>query len=165
MTSILGETGILGRKIICYTGELLSLSLIHLHKYYWPLKRGLYLLLLNCDKNLHLPFQLHCILCTLEQVCTVCTVMLFLNLWSFGSTSIQSQLYMYKDYECNFKFTIENSITCICCVLRWMFLFPLQRTPMEEATKRGHMDIVQHLRQDGILDVNVGNYSCTLEVE
>ena len=35
-----------------------------------------------------------------------------------------------------------------------MFLFLLQRTPMEEATERGHKDIAYYLRVD-ISDVNV----------
>ena len=40
-------------------------------------------------------------------------------------------------------------------VLMRMFLFLLQRTPMEVAAERGHMDIVQYLKGDSISDVNI----------
>ena len=44
-----------------------------------------------------------------------------------------------------------------------MFLFLLQRTHMNEAAKRGHMNTVHYLREDGISDVNVVDYNCTLK--
>ena len=36
-----------------------------------------------------------------------------------------------------------------------IFSFLLQRTPMEEAAERGHMDIVHYLGGDDISDVNI----------